>query len=123
MQEANRRGLKYKPHTWSNGIGFAINLQLAAANPNREPLEFPFEPPGWIPKYRDAILTKPFEVDSEGYVTVPDQPGLGFDISEEALKRYGRKFFEMTPGSLALKTIKQRGLFNALKLSKAKKQQ
>ena len=63
-----------------------------------------------------------FKIDSEGFVTVPDKPGLGFEISEEALKRYGRKFFEMTPGSLAIKTIKQRGLFNALKLAKAKKQ-
>ncbi len=121
MQEANRRGLRFKPHTWTNGIGFAINLQIGAANPNREPIEFPYEPPAWIPEYRDGILKEPFTVDKEGCVTIPDKPGLGFEIDEEALNRYGRKFFEMTPGGLALKTIKQRGLLNALKLAKAKK--
>lgn len=121
MHEANRRNLKFKPHTWTNGIGFAINLQIAAANPNREPIEFPYEPPGWIPQFRDGILTEPFMIDKEGYVTIPDKPGLGFEIDEHALSRYGRKFFEMTPGGLAMKTIRQRGLFTALKLAKAKK--
>lgn len=122
MHEANRRGLRFKPHTWTNGIGFAINLQIAAANTVREAVEFPYEPPGWIPEYRDAIMKEKFMIDSEGYVTVPDKPGLGFEIDEQALSRYGRKFFEMNPRGLALKTIKQRGLFNALKLAKAKKQ-
>lgn len=122
MHEATRRGLRFKPHTWTNGVGFAINLQIAAANPNREPIEFPYEPPAWIPRYRDGIMKQHFMIDHEGYVTVPDQPGLGFEIDEQALSRYGRKFFEMTPGGLAVKTIKQRGLFNALKLAKSKKQ-
>ncbi len=122
MHEATRRGLRFKPHTWSNGVGFAINLQIAAANPVREPIEFPYEPPSWIPKYRDGILKEHFMVDDEGYVKIPDKPGLGFEIDEQALKRYGRKFFEMTPRGLALKTIKQRGLFSALKLAKSKKQ-
>ena len=62
-----------------------------------------------------------FMIDSEGFITLPDKPGLGFEIDEEALNRYGRKFFEMTPRGLALKTIKQRGLFDALKLARAKK--
>lgn len=122
MREANRRGLKFKPHTWTNGVGFAINLQIAAASPNREPIEFPFEPPGWIPKYRDGIMTKPIEIDKEGYITLPDKPGLGFEIDEQALTKYGRKFFAMNSRGLAMKTIKQRGLFSALKLAKSKKQ-
>jgi len=122
MKEALRQGLKFKPHTWTNGVGFAINLQIAAASPERQPLEFPYEPPAWIPEYRDGMLTEPFTVDSEGFVTIPDKPGLGIEIDEDALKRYGRKFFEMTQGGLAMKTIKQRGLFSALKLAKAKKE-
>ena len=61
-------------------------------------------------------------IDHEGYITIPDKSGLGFEIDEQALNRYGRKFFEMTPGSLAMKTIRQRGLFSALKLAKSKKQ-
>ncbi len=121
MHEANRRALRFKPHTWSNGIGFAMNLQIAAANPVREPIEYPYEPPGWIPSVRDGILAQPFLVDKEGHVPIPDRPGLGFEIDEKALKRYGRKFFEMTPTTLALKTIRQRGLMTAVKLAAARK--
>ena len=121
MNEAIKRGLRFKPHTWTNGVGFAINLQIAAASPVREPLEFPYEPPGWIPEYRDGILAEPFMIDKDGNINIPDKPGLGFDIDEDALARYGRKYFEMTSRGLAMKTIKQRGLFSALKLAKAKK--
>lgn len=121
MNEAIKRGLRFKPHTWTNGVGFAINLQIAAASPVREPLEFPYEPPGWIPEYRDGILAEPFMIDKDGNINIPDKPGLGIEIDEDALKRYGRKFFEMTSRGLAMKTIKQRGLLSALKLAKAKK--
>ena len=121
MHEATKRGLKFKPHTWTNGIGFAINLQIAGACPHREPLEFPYEPPAWIPKYRDALMKDEFMIDREGCINLPAKPGLGFEINEEALSRYGRKFFDMNSRGLAMKTIKQRGLFDALKLAKAKK--
>lgn len=121
MEEVNRQGLKFKPHTWTNGIGFAVNLHIAAANPNRQPIEFPYEPPAWIPEYRDGILAAPFRIDAEGFVAIPDKPGLGIEIDPQALDRYGRKFYELTPGGLAVKTIRQRGLVNALKLAWAKK--
>lgn len=122
MKEALRQELRFKPHTWTNGVGFAINLQIAAASPVREKIEFPYEPPGWVPEYRDGILAEPFMIDKDGNINIPDKPGLGFEINEDALQRYGRKFFEMTPRGLAMKTIKQRGLFSALKLAKAKKE-
>ena len=122
MHEALRRGLEFSPHTWSNGIGLAINLQVAAACPKKKAVEFPYEPPAWIPQYRDGIMTEHFNIDKEGYINLSDKPGLGFEIDEKALSRYGRKFFEMTPRGLAVKTIRQRGLFSALKLAKKKKQ-
>ncbi|NLA05411.1 MAG: mandelate racemase/muconate lactonizing enzyme family protein [Firmicutes bacterium] len=122
MQEALGRGLEFSPHTWTNGIGLAINLQVAAACPKKKAVEFPYEPPAWIPQYRDGIMTEHFNIDKEGYITLPDKPGLGFEIDEKALSRYGRKFFDMTPRGLAVKTIRQRGLFSALKLAKKKKQ-
>lgn len=121
MSEVNRRNLTFKPHTWTNGIGFAINLHIAAANPNRQPIEFPYEPPAWIPRYRDGILSDPFNIDEEGFVAIPDKPGLGIEIDQDALNRYGKKFYELTPKGLAVNTIQQRGLINALKLAWAKK--
>ena len=122
MQEALGRGLEFSPHTWTNGIGLAINLQIAAACPKKKAVEFPYEPPAWIPQYRDGIMAEHFNIDKEGYINLPDKPGLGFEIDEKALSRYGRKFFDMTPRGLAVKTIRQRGLFSALKLAKKKKQ-
>ena len=49
-------GAQYSPHTWTNGIGFAINLQLFGAYPGRDQkrLEYPLDPPGWVP---EGILT------------------------------------------------------------------
>ncbi len=121
MQEVNKQGLKFKPHTWTNGIGFAINLQIAAANPHRQPIEFPYEPPAWIPRYRDGILVEPFHIDKDGCVNIPDKPGLGIEIDQKALKKYGKKFYEVTPTKLAINTVRQRGLKNALELSKSRK--
>ena len=121
MKEANNRNLKFKPHTWTNGIGFAMNLQIAALSPERNPIEFPYDPPGWIPEYRDALMSEPITIDSEGYVHIPEKPGLGFDIDEEALKKFGKKFYEVTPFTLALSTIKQRGIMGTVKLAKNKK--
>lgn len=44
---AEAAGLQLNPHTWTNGIGFAANLQLMGAIPNCTHCEFPYEPPGW----------------------------------------------------------------------------
>ena len=35
-QRVAAAGCKYSPHTWTNGIGFAVNLQLFGALPSRE---------------------------------------------------------------------------------------
>ena len=50
-------GARYTPHTWTNGIGLAVNLQFHAASPCRDEtrLEYPYEPPAWVPEARDAI--------------------------------------------------------------------
>lgn len=95
MKEAARRNLGFSPHTWFDGVGFAINLQVAAASYDRRALEYPFDPPAWVPKFRDYLLKEPFMIDSEGYVTVPNKPGLGFEIDEQVLRKYGCKYYEM----------------------------
>ncbi|MGH2812809.1 MAG: mandelate racemase/muconate lactonizing enzyme family protein, partial [Actinomycetota bacterium] len=50
VQKAHSRGLSFAPHAWSNGLGLAANLQVAAAAPNCDWLEFPYDPPGWVPE-------------------------------------------------------------------------
>ncbi len=120
MKACREKGLGYAPHTWTNGVGLLVNLHLFAAWGRGEFLEYPYEPPGWIPGERDAILKEPVEVSSQGTVRVPQVPGIGIEVSERALKKYGKKFYTMTPLRLAVHTVRQKGLRTALDLKRLK---
>ena len=83
--------LAYKqfiPHTWSNGIGLAANLHLAAATPNCPWFEFPVDPPAWTIAARDFMLREPYAVSPDGTLTVPEDPGLGIRLDEDAVAHY-----------------------------------
>lgn len=88
-RESMQRRLRFSPHTWSHGLGLAANLHLAVAAENANWLEFPFDPPGWVPDARDAMLTEPILPNENGLLQIPDLPGLGVEIDEEKLKTYG----------------------------------
>jgi D-galactarolactone cycloisomerase len=112
--------LKYTPHTWTNGIGFAINLQLVgAAGFADKALEYPFSPPGWIPEARDAILEEPF-LHQRGELDMPTSPGLGFAIDKKVLRRYGKRFFSMDKKRLAWFSLRTRGIKSSLEINKAR---
>jgi D-galactarolactone cycloisomerase len=121
MQACRARGLTFAPHTWTNGIGLIVNLHVYAAGDRNHPLEYPYEPPGWVPEVRDGLLAEPILPDANGTIAVPEAPGLGIVLDEEQLKRYGEKFFEITSRGIAVKTIREKGLFTALKLARRKK--
>ena len=57
----------------------------------------------------------------DGTVAVPDAPGLGIELDEDKLARYGVKFFEITSRGIALKTIREKGLFTALRLARKRR--
>jgi D-galactarolactone cycloisomerase len=90
-----QHGVGFNPHTWSNGIGFGVNLQilLGSGFANEQPFEYPLSPPGWTVEARDVVLVHPWRHE-KGVLTPPSTPGLGFDIDRAALKRHGRCFFE-----------------------------
>jgi L-alanine-DL-glutamate epimerase-like enolase superfamily enzyme len=121
LDACKEQGLGYTPHTWTNGLGFLINLQVYAAGPRDFPIEYPYEPPGWVPETRDGLLANPIEVDANGTVAVPDAPGLGIELDEDKLARYGRKYFEITSRGIAIKTIRDKGLLTALSLSRKRR--
>lgn len=79
----------FAPHTWTNGLGLAANLQVMAAAPNGGWCELPYDPPGWVPEARDFMLTEPITIDEDGYVVVPDRPGLGVDLDLEKIEAHG----------------------------------
>ena len=121
MDECRKRKLDYSPHTWTNGMGLMVNLHAFAAWENREFLEYPYETPGWIPQGRDGIIT-PIRVNN-GAIDVPQEPGMGFNIDERMLKKYGKRFYVATPLRIAIKTIREKGLKTALELKKKKEAQ
>ena len=121
LDACRERGLGYTPHTWTNGLGFLINLHVYAAGPRRDAIEYPYEPPGWVPEARDGILIDPIRVASDGTVAVPDVPGLGIEVDEDKLARYGEKYFEITSRGIAMKTVREKGLFTALRLARKRR--
>lgn len=77
------------PHTWSNGVGLAANLQLAASVPNCPWFEFPVDPPAWTEEARDHMLREPYRVGQDGFIDLPSTPGMGIELDRAALERYG----------------------------------
>jgi len=84
--EVQAAGAIYSPHTWGDGLVLLVNLQVAAALSTAPFIEFPFDPPEWTTARRDYILPVPIEADEQGYVTLPDAPGLGVELDWAALE-------------------------------------
>lgn len=116
------RGRLFSPHTWTNGIGFYVNWNLYLADPDDSlPLEYPLEEPSWIPEFREGIID-PIIPDGSGRLQPFTRPGLGFEVNDKLLKKYGKRFFKLTETGLKLKVIREKGLKAALNLKKRKEQ-
>jgi len=120
MDECRRRGLEFTPHTWSNGFNMVVNLHAFAAWERRTRIEYPYEPPGFVPAAREGIMP-PIEVNTDGTIDVPQAPGLGLQIDEGLLRRHGKRFHGATPLRVAVKTFREKGLKAAMILKKARK--
>ena len=88
---AEAHNLQFSPHTWTNGVGLAANLQLMGAVHICPYCEFPYEPPGWVPEARDFMLTEPFGIDTDGYIHLPEGPGLGIELDMDRILAHGEK--------------------------------
>ena len=71
------------PHGWNTAVGLAADLQISAFLPNARYVEY-LTPCAYI----EELSAAPFELDSEGCLTIPDSPGLGFEMNDEGLKRF-----------------------------------
>jgi L-alanine-DL-glutamate epimerase-like enolase superfamily enzyme len=76
-------GVRYVGHGWNTAVGLAADLQLATALPNVDLVEFIGGSP-----YLDGITEAPFVLDGEGYLTIPEEPGLGVRLDAEKLARF-----------------------------------
>jgi len=110
----------FSPHTWTNGIGFYVNWNLLLSDENNDlPLEYPYEPPSWIPEFREEIID-PILPDENGLLAPFSRPGLGFEIDERKLRKYGKRYFKLTERGLKLRVVRQKGLRTALELGRRK---
>jgi D-galactarolactone cycloisomerase len=85
---ALRRNRWFTPHTWTNGIGLLANLHVCCGVGGGPYLEYPYDPPGWTPERRDFMLARPVKIDADGWLSVPDVPGLGIELDDEAVAHY-----------------------------------
>ena len=81
MAEAN--GIRLIPHGWNTAVGLAADLQLASAFADTDLVEYLVGSP-----YIDEISAHPWRLDEDGYLTIPDGPGLGIDLDRDAVERY-----------------------------------
>jgi L-alanine-DL-glutamate epimerase-like enolase superfamily enzyme len=80
---ANDMGVKYIGHGWNTALGVATDLQLAAALPDVDLVEFIGGSP-----YVDGITQQPFKLDAEGNLEIPELPGLGVALDRDKVGRY-----------------------------------
>jgi D-galactarolactone cycloisomerase len=79
---ADEFGIRYVGHGWNTALGVAADLQLAAALPHADLVEFISGS-----AYVDGLLDEPFTIDDEGYLAIPMEPGLGVHLSRERVAR------------------------------------
>lgn len=77
--EAECRYIPFAPHNPSGPVANAATLQLAASCPNFCILEIMYSDVEW----RKDVTNEKLEY-ADGYMTIPDRPGLGIEINEEA---------------------------------------
>ena len=67
----------------NTGIALAANMHLIASIPNGSLIELDQNP---YP-FRDELLLSPFHV-VDGYIKLPDTPGLGIEINQAIIDKY-----------------------------------
>ena len=83
---ARDAGLTFTPHTWGSGLMLLTNAHLTVGTGGAPYLEFPFDPPDWVPARRDFYLAERIETDAEGWLVLPERPGLGAALDEDVLR-------------------------------------
>lgn len=72
------------PHNPNGPVAMAASLQLAACTSNIVLMEHLMADPPW----RKKVVTYDADIDSEGYLPIPEAPGLGVDLVEEELGKH-----------------------------------
>jgi len=81
---ANAFDLPVAPHIHGSAVNVAASLHLMGAIPNASLAEtvFPSHP------LMEELIKNPLRVDREGFITIPDSPGLGVELNPDTVKKY-----------------------------------
>lgn len=92
-QCADDHSILLVPHGWNTAVGLAADLQLTAAAGNARWVEYITPAP-----YVEDLLEEPPRLDAEGYLSIPDGPGLGMRWNDDAVQRFSGE--SLTPSTL-----------------------
>lgn len=81
---AEDRSLRIVNHFWTTGINLAAGLHWLASRKSAFICEYGVEdtPIRW------DVTKQRMEIDSDGFVHVPEGPGLGVDLNEDIIEKY-----------------------------------
>jgi L-alanine-DL-glutamate epimerase-like enolase superfamily enzyme len=82
------------PHNISSPLGTIASVHSCASIPNFLALEFHASD---VPFWEDLVNGVPKPIIQDGFIPVPDKPGLGVSLNEEVARRFaraGEPFFE-----------------------------
>lgn len=82
--EAQVAGVDLAPHAWLTDLLTAASLHLNAILPRSLFLEFNVAD---NPMLRE-IIENPISLEKDGWMSVPEAPGLGIEINEKALQKF-----------------------------------
>ena len=71
-------------HNWQSSFPWLVNIHFTASNPKMEILEYNNH---YNPFRDDGIFAEPLVMEN-GYAVVPDKPGLGVEIIEDAERKF-----------------------------------
>ncbi|MFQ5997592.1 MAG: mandelate racemase/muconate lactonizing enzyme family protein [Dehalococcoidales bacterium] len=78
------------PHVWGTNVGLAASLQLFAALPHFPERRFPAEPFFEYDRsphpFRDKVTHEKFVME-DGYLDIPERPGLGITLDMDFVKK------------------------------------
>ena len=81
---AEDRSLKVVNHFWTTGINLAAGLHWLASRKTAFICEYGVE----ATPIRWEVTKQKMKIDADGFVHVPEGPGLGVDLNEETIEKY-----------------------------------
>jgi L-alanine-DL-glutamate epimerase-like enolase superfamily enzyme len=81
--DAHAQNVRFVPHSWSSALNTAAALHVFASSPNGVVFELK---PNRSPMQHE-LVREPFE-QVDGYLEVPDAPGLGVAVDEAVVRKY-----------------------------------